>query len=308
MTSRFILGTIVGVLGAARGGRAESRPDAHPDRRCALQYLRQPRGRRGRPSRDYEFESCDNEFVFVCCRACGLTYLRNRPALDTLGIIYPPSYYRYAAFLGPVTTRLRGIVQGARVRMIRRLLGAGATVMEVGCGEGQLLQAIKGDGDPSWRVVGVDISPEACAALRRTRLEMHCAQFEALEWPEGTVDLVIMNQVIEHLADPRACVAKAASLLRPGGILMIETPSVHSWDRDWVAAGPLGGLALPATLVAVHGRVADPSARTAGAACRGHRVPPEPVRAGRIRCRTWCATVRPGAGRPACCRSGRCLP
>ena len=96
-------------------------------------------------SRDYEFESCDNEFVFVCCRACGLTYLRNRPALDTLGIIYPPSYYRYAAFLGPVTTRLRGIVQGARVRMIRRLLGAGATVMEVGCGEGQLLQAIKAE-------------------------------------------------------------------------------------------------------------------------------------------------------------------
>jgi len=196
-------------------------------------------------SRDYEFESCDNEFVFVCCRACGLTYLRNRPALDTLGIIYPPSYYRYAAFLGPVTTRLRGIVQGARVRMIRRLLGAGATVMEVGCGEGQLLQAIKGDGDPSWRVVGVDISPEACAALRRTGLEMHCAQFEALEWPEGTVDLVIMNQVIEHLADPRACVAKAASLLRPGGILMIETPSVHSWDRDWVAPDRWGGWHCP---------------------------------------------------------------
>ena len=52
-------------------------------------------------SRDHEFASCDNEFVFVCCRPCGLTYLRNRPALHTLGIIYPPSYYRYAAFLGP---------------------------------------------------------------------------------------------------------------------------------------------------------------------------------------------------------------
>ena len=40
--------------------------------------------------------------------------------------------------------------------------------MEVGCGEGQLLQAIKADGDPSWRVVGVDISEDACDALRRT--------------------------------------------------------------------------------------------------------------------------------------------
>ena len=196
-------------------------------------------------SRDHEFATCTNEFVFVRCRGCGLTYLRNRPAPHTLGIIYPPSYYRYAAFLGPVTTWLRAIVQGGRVRMLRRLAGAGATVMEVGCGEGQLLQAIKGDGDPSWRVVGIDISEEACAALRRTGIEMHCAQFEALEWPAGTVRAVIMNQVIEHLADPRACVAKAAALLEPGGLLLIETPSVGSWDRDWVPSDRWGGWHCP---------------------------------------------------------------
>jgi 2-polyprenyl-3-methyl-5-hydroxy-6-metoxy-1,4-benzoquinol methylase len=196
-------------------------------------------------SRDHEFASCDNEFVFVRCRACGLTYLRNRPAPDTLGIIYPPSYYRYAAFLGPITTRLRAVVQGGRVRTLRRWLSSGATVMEVGCGEGQLLQAIKADGDPSWRVVGVDISEEACEALRRTGLEMRCAQFEDLDWPAATVDIVIMNQVIEHLADPRACVARAAALLRPGGLLLIETPSVGSWDRDWVAPDKWGGWHCP---------------------------------------------------------------
>lgn len=196
-------------------------------------------------SRDYEFATCDNEFVFVRCRQCGLTYLRNRPTPQTLGIIYPPSYYRYAAFLGPVTTRLRAIVQGGRVRMVRGLVPAGSTVMEVGCGEGQLLQALAADGDPTWRVVGVDISEEACEALRRTGLEMHCAQFEQLDWPEGTVDLVIMNQVIEHLADPRACVAKATALLRAGGRLLIETPSVGSWDRDWVARDRWGGWHCP---------------------------------------------------------------
>ncbi|HTU99818.1 MAG TPA: class I SAM-dependent methyltransferase [Luteitalea sp.] len=196
-------------------------------------------------SRDYEFATCTNDFRFVQCRDCGLTYLRNRPAPGTLGIIYPPSYYRYAAFLGPVTTRIRGIVQGGRVRMIRRLVPSGATVMEVGCGEGQLLQALKADGDPTWRIVGVDISEEACEALRRTGLEMHCAQFEALDRPAGTVDLVIMNQVIEHLADPRACVQKAASLLRPGGALLIETPSIGSWDRDWVPSDRWGGWHCP---------------------------------------------------------------
>lgn len=196
-------------------------------------------------SRDHEFGTCDNEFVFVQCRACGLTYLRNRPAPHTLGIIYPPSYYRYAAFLGPVTTRLRAIVQAGRVRLLRRLAGPGATVMEVGCGEGQLLQVIKAHGNPSWRVVGVDISEDACAALRAAGLEMHCAQFEDLDWPAASVDVVVMNQVIEHLADPRGCVRKAAALLRPGGRLLVETPSVGSWDRDWVAADRWGGWHCP---------------------------------------------------------------
>ena len=96
-----ILGTIAGVLGAARAA-APSHALMHiqtDDVACSTCGSREA-DEVGR-SRDYEFESCDNEFVFVCCRACGLTYLRNRPALDTLGIIYPPSYYRYAAFLGP---------------------------------------------------------------------------------------------------------------------------------------------------------------------------------------------------------------
>ena len=231
-------------------------------------------------SRDHEFATCDNEFVFVRCRACGLTYLRNRPAPHTLGIIYPPSYYRYAAFLGPVTTRLRAVVQGGRVRMLRRWLSPGATVMEVGCGEGQLLQAIKADGDPSWRVVGVDISEDACEALRRTGLEMRCAQFEELDWPEATVDLVIMNQVIEHLADPRACVARAAALLRPGGLLLIETPSVGSWDRDWVAPDRWGGWHCPRHWSLYTRDSLSALAGAAGAAGRAHRVPPEPVHLG----------------------------
>ena len=56
----------------------------------------------------------------------------------------------------------------------------GATVMEVGCGEGQLLQAIKADGDPSWRVVGVDISEDACEALRRP--DSRCGVRSSRSW------------------------------------------------------------------------------------------------------------------------------
>lgn len=196
-------------------------------------------------SRDFEFSSCTNEFVFVRCRHCGLTYLRNRPTARMLGVIYPPEYYRYAEFLGPVTTAARGVVQGSRVRLMSRVAGEGAVIMEVGCGEGQLLQALKASGRSSWRIVGIDFSDDACAALRRQGLEMHAALFEQLEWPAASVDVIVMNQVIEHVADPRAFIRKAASLLRPGGRLWIETPSVGAWDQRWVAPDNWGGWHCP---------------------------------------------------------------
>jgi hypothetical protein len=39
-----------------------------------------------------------------------------------------------------------------------------------------------------------------------------------------------MNQLIEHLDDPSAAVIKAYDILKPGGVLFIETPSTDAWD------------------------------------------------------------------------------
>ena len=123
--------------------------------------------------------------------------------------------------------------------------GSTQTVYDLMSGMGECWGLILQKNAGTLRLIGVDISEEACAALRTAGLEMQCARFEALDWPEGTVDLIILNQVIEHLADPRACVARAAALLRPGGRILIETPSVGSWDRDWVAPDRWGGWHCP---------------------------------------------------------------
>jgi SAM-dependent methyltransferase len=62
-------------------------------------------------------------------------------------------------------------------------------------------------------------------------------------------DVITMFHVIEHLWDPVAALAAAASLLKPSGILVVETPNVESWParifgRHWVTLDAPRHLAL----------------------------------------------------------------
>ncbi|MFN8058175.1 MAG: class I SAM-dependent methyltransferase [Vicinamibacterales bacterium] len=196
-------------------------------------------------SRDYEFHSCTNEFVFVECRECGVIYLQNRPDLAELRTIYPPAYYDYNEYLGTFVTWLRSLAQRGRITPIARYAAPGAFIVEVGCGNGELLRALKAYGDPSWRLMGIDFSSEACAFVERHGIDARCGRFEALEWHDRPPDVVIMNQVIEHLDDPRRCVRRARELLAPGGVLIVETPSTDAWDADWFRPRWWGGWHCP---------------------------------------------------------------
>jgi SAM-dependent methyltransferase len=179
---------------------------------------------------DFELRTCDNDFVFVRCLQCGLTYLKNRPAIETLRIIYPTSYYDYHRSLGPVVARIRDFVQKRKVRALARRIPDGALVVDVGCGTGELLKAMKRSGSPTWRLVGLDIAPESIASLKRDGIEGQLGRFEDLMWTLPPPDVIVMNQVIEHLENPSGSVRRAFAILKPSGRLIIETPSVDAWD------------------------------------------------------------------------------
>ncbi len=58
-------------------------------------------------------------------------------------------------------------------------------------------------------------------------------------WRNAPFDCVTMIHVIEHLLDPRGSLEAAAEVLRPGGLVLVETPNIWSWParlfgRDWV--------------------------------------------------------------------------
>jgi SAM-dependent methyltransferase len=60
---------------------------------------------------------------------------------------------------------------------------------------------------------------------------VYCGDFRALQLPAGSLDLVVMQAVVEHLRAPIDFLRDSAALLRPGGVLFLSVPNVASAEH-----------------------------------------------------------------------------
>jgi len=102
-------------------------------------------------------------------------------------------------------------------------------MLDVGCGDGRLAREIK-QVLAGVVVHGCDLS---VAALDRAEgLDRKYAvdlNVERLPEPDGSLDLVVASEVIEHLVEPGRAVAEFHRVIRPGGHIMITVPNVAFW-------------------------------------------------------------------------------
>jgi SAM-dependent methyltransferase len=97
-------------------------------------------------------------------------------------------------------------------------------VLDLGCGTGPFLAVARARGFTD--LTGVEPAPAAAAAARqRSGAVVHQAALEEAPLPEGRHALVTLWDVVEHLAAPGDALARAAALLRPGGLLAVATPN-----------------------------------------------------------------------------------
>ncbi len=113
--------------------------------------------------------------------------------------------------------------QERRMNLIRRYAPlAGRRVLDAGCGLGMYVAAFRRFTDA---VHGLDLDADkiAQAAQHLPNLQVACA--EALPFADGTFDVVLSHEVIEHVRDDRAAVAEAVRVLKSGGRLAIFAPN-----------------------------------------------------------------------------------
>ena len=109
-----------------------------------------------------------------------------------------------------------------------RLEGAGE-VADLGCGRGEMLELLR---DRGIEAIGVDSSAEMVAITREKGLRAeHDDMFAFLaNRPEGSLGGIVCSHVLEHLwpADHVRFARLCAAALRPGGLLIVETPNPKS--------------------------------------------------------------------------------
>ncbi len=106
-------------------------------------------------------------------------------------------------------------------------------VLDVGCGAGRFLRRMQKRG---WNVEGVEFDPQAAQKVAaRYGIRVHVGDLRSAALADESCDVVTMNQVMEHVFDPRATLSECLRVLKPGGKLVMTTPNVNS-----VGAGEFG--------------------------------------------------------------------
>jgi SAM-dependent methyltransferase len=155
-----------------------------------------------------------------------------------------PGYDRYCHYLKLVQSAGKPLDELASqeaaywfIRFELSKLSPAVRILEIGSGLGYLAYAIHAAG---YSITAIDISKDAISKARSTfgDLYLHKDLTELAEEQPCSFDVVIMTEVLEHVADPKGFLGAAASMLKKNGQIMLTTPNKSDfplcacWDTE----------------------------------------------------------------------------
>lgn len=185
-----------------------------------VQLLRSP---------DFRYGS-DREFAVRRCRTCDLIATHPRLSWEELTEYYPDEYYSqrpteahsFSSHPGRSNWPLTSLIE--QKTLIDDL--EPGRLLEIGCGTGDVLAYWKSNG---WDCKGIEPSGEAARIAReRYGLDVMNKRFENCTLQENHYDVILLDNVLEHLPEPFEVIHRCKDLLTPGGALVIEVPNVDS--------------------------------------------------------------------------------
>jgi SAM-dependent methyltransferase len=166
----------------------------------------------------------------VRCRQCSLMYANPQEEIDVVTLLTDesvPQVYipeEHAEYFHKQQVQLPDNLRA--LAALNQLLPERGKLLEVGSYCGFFLDHIRRDG---WDAVGLEpFRAGADYARNRFGLTIIDGALPQPDLPDGSFDAIVMLHVIEHMPDPMANLRELRRLLRPGGILVVETPRFDS--------------------------------------------------------------------------------
>ena len=219
-----------------------ARPEPAPQRRCPACGGDDARAfARGW---DVEYRTTSQVFVYLQCAACETVFLFDPPR-DRLAQIYPKTYYSFAGWNDSLVQRVKKWLDSRLFRqLVQQLPGARLAVLDVGGGNGWLLSLVREQDARVAETHEVDLDESARPAAEAAGHVFHCQRIEDFS-SDRRFDLVIMLNIIEHVADPGLVLRRVAGLLSEHGVVLIKTPNTDTLDRRLFQRHNWGGLHCP---------------------------------------------------------------
>ena len=177
----------------------------------------------------YRINRHNENYDIVRCKKCGLVYMNPRFSSERIKQFYTKDYYIGAQEFHYADERKEfkatEYLNQARLTQIKKHK-KGYNLLEIGCSFGYFLKTAR---DMGWNVSGVELSEYSSKyAKEKLNLKVYTGTIEQASFSDQLFDVVVMQEVIEHLESPTKTLNNIYRVSKPNGLLVIQTSNIES--------------------------------------------------------------------------------
>jgi 2-polyprenyl-3-methyl-5-hydroxy-6-metoxy-1,4-benzoquinol methylase len=163
----------------------------------------------------------------VRCARCSMLFANPVPADFASGQYYDTEGAEYYLSAAKLESDYAPVRFERELNLFRRHCQSGA-VLDVGCSSGAFLYQLKHGFPKAYEILGTDVSGAPLDYAESKGIPVLRGNFLAQDFGNKKFDAVSFWAVLEHLAEPKRFLEKAASVLKPGGFCFVLVPNMRS--------------------------------------------------------------------------------